>query len=163
MWAEETLNAYVLDYCARTYGRAEVPVGKSYTDEIVLEALSEEETWAATDGAPDLLEAITQNQMSLQEEFTRWAPILVAAPELSDAADCATEVMRATSCIAMALNVLAAALILDPALRAHRKKDGGSMLIDALRYHRVMLRRFHALAERYETEVSGVPERTFGR
>jgi hypothetical protein len=103
MWAEETLDAYVLDYCVRTYGRPEVPVGKSYPDEIVPEALSEEETWAGADGAPDLLDAITQDQRTLQEEFARWAPILVAAPELSDAADCAAEVMRATSCIAVAL------------------------------------------------------------
>jgi hypothetical protein len=79
---EETLFVRTMEFCKRTFGRAEVPEGRDYF-EVLPEALEDPESWAPVEELPSLMEELESQLTESQAEFEIWAPILIADPRLA--------------------------------------------------------------------------------
>lgn len=89
-----TIACRVEDYCQRVFGRADLPEPMRYPDDIVPLALSDPATWEGNDmGLPGLLEEAEEARDALEERLARWAPVVIAEPELAAVAVNATRLL----------------------------------------------------------------------
>lgn len=112
-YVPEHVQACALEYCWRTYGEIEVPEGRWYPDDILLEALEDPETWAGSEDLPHLLTYVREQRAILEERFVRWAPVLIAESSLATIAGCVSELLDASKHLLYALEQL------EPERRAH--------------------------------------------
>lgn len=93
----DAITARTLDYCQRTFGRADIPVGMRYPDDIVPLALSDSETWAGDKSLviPGLLEEAEEIKKTLEAQIAKWAPVLISEPELAAMAVNAIRLLQA--------------------------------------------------------------------
>jgi len=99
---DEAIEVRVLAYCERTYGEFEIPEGKDFK-RILLEALSDPETWAEDGDLPHLYVEVGEEADELERIIIEWSPVLIAEPDLSAIAASATEVLQLSRWILFAL------------------------------------------------------------
>jgi hypothetical protein len=83
---DSSLFARTLDYCGRAYGESEIPADRHFFS-VLIEALEDPETWAATDSSgeyPDLIEELAEDLARSEEHLEVWAPLLNANSQLAD-------------------------------------------------------------------------------
>ena len=135
--ADEVLQVRVLDYCCRTYGDSEVPSGKDYFDDMLLEALGDPRTWESIEEVPSLLDQLIECYEELNQKFLDWAPILAVAPELRGVTTYASHLINATGGIIGGLYMLMGFPVMQPAeWREEAEERGLQMLTIAILKHR---------------------------
>lgn len=80
----DAIACRVMSYCERSTGEAEIPGHLQYSDVVPL-ALCDPETWTRDSNfeVPGLLEEVEETKGALEEQIARWAPVVIAEPDLS--------------------------------------------------------------------------------